>query len=86
MMQQPNETVSFQRDIRPLLRQVDVDHMKPMGVVLDDYKYMSDDKNAKSVYEFLAGEQEPRMPPGGPYWGQEQLDLFQAWMTGGRKP
>ncbi|HEY9085389.1 MAG TPA: hypothetical protein VIN40_05570 [Candidatus Tyrphobacter sp.] len=69
-----------------MFRQVDIEHMKPMGVALDDYKYMSDDMNAQAVYEFLTGKQEPKMPPGGPYWGQGQLDLLHAWMMGGRKP
>lgn len=34
--------VSFAKDIRPLFRPVDIAHMKPLGVVLDDYNYISD--------------------------------------------
>jgi hypothetical protein len=34
--------VSFAADIKPLFRPVDVAHMKPHGVKLDDYQYMSD--------------------------------------------
>jgi hypothetical protein len=35
-------TVSFAKDIKPLLRPIDIQHMKPLGVLLDDYAYMSD--------------------------------------------
>lgn len=33
---------SYARDIKPLFRQEDVDHMKPMDVHLDDYNWLSD--------------------------------------------
>lgn len=78
--------VSFAKDILPLFRSMDIDHMSPMGVLLDDYSYMSDPANAKSVYEYLSGAQEPQMPPGGPYWSADQLALFERWMSGGCKP
>ena len=34
--------VSYAKAIRPLFRQVDIDHMKPFDVKLDDYSWMSD--------------------------------------------
>jgi len=83
-MEAHEESPSFERDIRPLFREIDLDHMGPMGVALDDYEYMSDAANAQSVYEYLTGEQEPRMPIGGPYWTQEQLDLYSRWLEVGR--
>jgi hypothetical protein len=76
--------ISFARDIQPLFRPVDIQHMSPMGVLLDDYAYMSDAQNAQAVYEYLTGERQPQMPPGGPYWGEAQLQLFSDWMSGGR--
>lgn len=79
-------TVSFARDIRPLFRPVDIQHMKPMGILLDDFKYMSNTDNAQSVYDSLTSEAEPRMPMNGPYWSQDKLDLFQKWMKGGYQP
>ena len=85
-MEKSEAPLSFEKDVRPLFTETDIDHMAPMGVLLDDYKFMSDPSNAKNVYEFLTGEQEPRMPPGGPYWDQRQLDLFASWMKGGRRP
>jgi hypothetical protein len=79
-------SVSFAKDILPLFRQVDKEHMSAMEVYLDDYTFMSDPAHAQSVYEYLNGTQQPQMPPGGPYWTKEQLNLFSAWMAGGRKP
>jgi hypothetical protein len=82
--------VSFAHDIRPLFRPVDIEHMKGMNILLDDYKYMSDAANqyanAQGVYDSLTGKTEPRMPPNGPYWSQDKLDLFQNWMKGGCQP
>jgi Ferritin-like len=78
--------VSFAKDVLPLFRTIDVDHMKPLGVVLDDYAYMSDatddHANAKAVLDVL---KKHRMPPGGPFWTQAQLDLFSKWMSDGYK-
>ena len=81
-----SEQMSFARDIRPLFRNVDVEHMKRMGVLLDDYAYMSQLANAQKVFKSLTEQFAPRMPVGGPYWSQEQLDLFSKWMEGGRLP
>jgi hypothetical protein len=70
--------VSFTRDIKPLFRPIDVLHMKPSGHLLDQYAYMSDPQNnhenARLVYESLIGNP-PKMPPGGPYWTPQQLEL-----------
>jgi hypothetical protein len=76
--------VSFNKDIQPLFRSIDVEHMKRYKVVLDDYAYMSDGAgdhaNAKAVLSTLT---EKKMPPGGPFWPQDQLDLFTKWMSDG---
>ena len=81
-----DNVVSFERDIKPLFRQVDIDHMSGFDVLLDDYGYMSDGKNAQSVLDFLNGTRQPQMPPGGPFWSVEQLALFSRWMEQGRNP
>jgi len=85
-MPENDRALSFAKDIRPLFRAIDIDHMGPMGVMLDEYEYMSDPKNAQAVYDSLTGKQEPRMPPGGPYWDETHLNVFEEWMAGGRKP
>jgi hypothetical protein len=81
-----NAPVSFERDIRPLFRPVDLKHMSAMDVNLDNYTFMSDPENAQSVFEYLNGTQQPQMPPGGPFWSEEQLALFARWMEQGRQP
>lgn len=79
--------VSFAHDIKPLFRAIDIKHMKPHGVMLDDYNYMSnasnDHANARTVFDQLSSQS---MPPGGPFWTPEQLALFRAWMQGGYQP
>jgi hypothetical protein len=78
--------ISFAKDIRPLFRQIDLEHMSRMNVLLDDYTFMSDPGHAQAVYEYLDGTRQPQMPPGGPYWSEEQLNVYSEWIAGGRKP
>jgi hypothetical protein len=79
--------VSFAKDILPLFRPIDIDHMKRRKVLLEDYKYMSDasgdHSHAQAVLDVLKNQE---MPPGGPYWPQDKLDLFAKWMTDGYQP
>jgi uncharacterized protein (UPF0262 family) len=83
-------TVSFAKDILPLFRAIDIAHMKPHDVLLDDYSYMSapdtSHQNATDVYDYLSGAQKPRMPIGGPYWTDTQLSLYSQWMSDGYLP
>jgi hypothetical protein len=82
--------VSFARDIKPLFRPIDIKHMNPYGVHLDVYSYMSDPTadhtHATTVFDYLTGDRTPRMPEGGPFWSQQQMDLYQQWMTDGFLP
>jgi hypothetical protein len=80
----PN-AISFAKDIKPLFRPVDIQHMRPIGVLLDDYDYMSQPANAKKVYDHLTGAQTPIMPPDK-RWSKAQTDRFKDWMEGGYKP
>jgi hypothetical protein len=86
----PMMALSFATDVLPMFRQVDIDHMKPMGVLLDDYDYMSnaenDHQNAQNVSDSLTGKNKPQMPPGGPYWTPEQLAKYAQWMADGYQP
>jgi len=78
---EPTSKVSFARDIRPLFRAVDISHMQPHGVKLDDYTFMSKPDNANRILRALSPHDNhpPPMPPGGPYWTQDQLALFARW-------
>jgi hypothetical protein len=92
--------VSYAADIRPLFRRIDIDHMKPRGILLDNYTWMSnsaggtigscqafaDHANARSVYGYLTGSCQPQMPPGGPYWSNSQLTTYRQWMDDGFQP
>jgi hypothetical protein len=79
-------TVSFERDIRPMFRSVDIDHMSAMDVTLDDYAFMSQRANVEKVRDYLTGKAQPQMPPGGPYWKPEQIDLLSRWIDEGCPP
>jgi hypothetical protein len=80
-------SVSFAKDIQPMFRQIDIDHMKKFSVLLDDYQYMSDPANnygnAQEVEDTLANQS---MPPGGPYWSDQQLALYRQWRSDGYQP
>lgn len=82
--------VSFARHIQPLFRPIDVAHMLPFGVRLADYAYMADParhhRNARTVGAYLLGTREPRMPLGGPFWTDAQLQLYKRWMDEGFQP
>jgi hypothetical protein len=79
--------VSFAKDIRPLFRKIDIEHMRPHRILLDDYAYMSDPANnhgnAQSVEDTLVDQS---MPPGGPYWSDQQLALYRQWRGDGYLP
>jgi hypothetical protein len=79
--------VSFERDIRSMFRPIDVEHMSKHNILLDDYTYMSDPSgdhgNAQAVEDTLTQQS---MPPGGPYWSAQQLDLYKQWRSDGYLP
>ena len=70
----------------------DVACMAHFDVHLKDPDYMRDaagnDRfldhgNARDVYARLTGSATPRMPMGGPFWEETQLQFFNQWMTDG---
>jgi len=84
--------VSFATDILPLFRPMDIQCMRGLdggrAVFLADYAWMSAKTDgvfsrAQLVLAFLKGDSTPRMPFGGPYWSDDSLGLFQAWIDGG---
>jgi hypothetical protein len=83
---------SFAQDIEPLFRPRDISCMARFAVRLNDFAYMSDPggddtypdhANARNVFAHLTGTVTPRMPLGGPFWTDAQLQLFDQWMTDG---
>jgi hypothetical protein len=73
--------ISFERDIKPLFRENDIACMSSMGVLLDDYAFMSNPDNAKNVLDHLTGDTQPQMPLGGPFWSDAQIALFKSWIN-----
>jgi hypothetical protein len=79
--------VSFERNIRPLFRQVDIDHMNKHDVFLDNYTYMADPSNDHGNAQNVEGSvTNHSMPPDGPYWSNEQLILYRQWRSDGYLP
>jgi len=78
--------VSFAKSIKPLFNATDVSHMKPMGVLLNNYSYMSDPSGGHAHAEAVKSQVESGlMPPGAP-WPATKVNLFKKWMTDGYKP
>ena len=76
-------TVSFNTDILPLFTRMDIEHMSNAGVSLDEYAYMSEPVNARSVYDAVSTGIMPPGDSGEPPWSPDQVQLFKAWMDGG---
>ena len=84
-MDQSAAAPEFERDILPLFRPVDIDHMAGLGVLLDQYAYMSVAENAERVYDSVSGRRMPPPSSGGP-WPEDKVRLLRAWIDGGRLP
>ncbi|GAB1720468.1 MAG: hypothetical protein NTAFB09_21990 [Nitrosospira sp.] len=66
--------------------------MGSFDVRLNDYAYMGnsggdgvykDYANARHVLAHLTGEEQPRMPMGGPFWDEGKLGIFRDWIAAG---
>ncbi|CAA9474478.1 MAG: hypothetical protein AVDCRST_MAG67-428 [uncultured Solirubrobacteraceae bacterium] len=75
---------SFARDIQPLFRPKDIDHMDNLGVILDVYEKVDERRDA--ILERLAAPDDlDVMPkPPDPRWTEPQLELFRRWIAENR--
>jgi hypothetical protein len=87
--------LSFDADIKPKFRALDVACMNRQQVALADYAYMSDPAgdgtypdhaNARHVLARLSGTEVPRMPLNGPYWSDDNLKTLNNWIEEGAPP
>lgn len=78
--------VSFSRDIRPLFTDMDVEHMREYGVLLDDFGYMSDPAHAQDVLDQVSSGSMPPPDSGEPPWPPERVQLFRDWINDGFQP
>lgn len=78
----PSATTGFARDIGPLFRPVDVEHMTPFGVDLGSYEGVRG--AAEGILQRLRGDDGAVMPPP-PHrpWTTAQVDLFARWVAEG---
>ena len=76
---------SFERDIRPLFKDIDMQMMGERNVFLADYDFMKVPANAKMVLAYLSAERIPTMPLGPP-WPAEDVQKFRDWINDGLKP
>jgi hypothetical protein len=82
----PTVTESFSRDIRPMFTAIDVDHMRRLGFLLDDFSFMSDPNNAQNVLAKVTSGQMPPPNSGENPWSPAQVQKFSDWMNGGYQP
>jgi hypothetical protein len=77
-------TTSFSRDILPLFRPVDVEHMAMFGVDLSTYETVK--AGAQIIFDRLT-QADPLLevmpPPPHQPWTKAQTDLFERWKEEG---
>ena len=82
---------TYANDIRPKIRDGDINCMTRRGYAIGQSQWMCDPAashgfddhgNARVVYDALS---QGTMPPDGA-WSQDWLDTFQTWMTDGFLP
>lgn len=76
-----NDTLDFEKDIRPMFTDMDVDHMEPFGIDLSSAESVKE--HAAAIYATVS---EGSMPPPGSgetRWTPEMCDRFKAWMEQG---
>jgi hypothetical protein len=75
--------VSFAQDIRPLFTDMDIAHMKDLGVALDDFDYMRDPAHAQNVLNAVSSGAMPPRRSGEPPWSPDNVQLFRDWIAAG---
>jgi hypothetical protein len=77
-------TLSFAKDIRPMFTDVDVEHMKPLGVDLSSKDDV--ETNADAIYEVVSTGSMPPKNSGGQRWSPEMCAKFKQWQSQGCQP
>jgi hypothetical protein len=78
-----NSTLSFARDIRPMFTDLDIAHMKPMGMDLSDRA--SVESHGAAISSVVSDGSMP--PPGtGEKWTTEMCERFKNWLDQGCPP
>jgi Ferritin-like len=81
----PEPTTSFARDVLPLFRPIDIDHMNGIGLDLTDFEAVR--SSAASISARLKGIGGRRMPPPpDPPLTPDQIKVFDTWIAEGFPP
>jgi hypothetical protein len=76
----PTSSTSFSRDIQPLFRPVDAEHMLDHGLDLRSYDEVKG--SADDILNHLNGTEALIMPlPPDQRWTKAQMDFFDRWKT-----
>ena len=73
----PGDTVEYQKDIKPLFREMD---RKAMRGAFDLWSYTDVKTHADAILDVL---RKGSMPCDAP-WPSDRVDLFARWVTGGK--
>ncbi len=75
--------LSFERDIRPMFTQMDIDHMSAfMDLASRDSVF----ENAEAIYETVSTGAMPPRSSGEPAWTPEMCATFKQWQSQGGPP
>lgn len=70
---------SFARDIMPLFRPKDIDHMTRLNLDLSDYDIVR--SKARAIAQRVTAAGRPMPPPPDQRWTKVQIELFEQWVT-----
>ena len=76
--------LSFTKDIRPMFTDLDVDHLRPLGLDLSSKDDVA--KNADDVYAHVSAGTMPPPSTGEERWTDEMCAKFKQWQTEGCPP
>ena len=76
-----DQRLDFENDIRPMFTDLDVAHMKPLGIDLSASASVA--KHAAAIYETVSEGSMPPRGSGEPRWTSEMCDRFKRWMEQG---
>jgi hypothetical protein len=77
----PDDALSFEKDIRPMFTDTDVEHMKPLGIDLSDRAAV--EENAEAIYGTVSEGTMPPRSSGETRWSPEMCERFKRWMSQG---
>jgi hypothetical protein len=75
--------VSFAQDIRPLFTEMDIAHMRNLGVLPDNFDQLRNPSHAQNVLNNVSTGAMTASRNGAPSWSSESVQLFRDWIAAG---